>query len=645
MKENTGYPHIDKMWQKYYDEEFLKQELPKQTMYDYMKESSKKNIDKTAITYYGNKILYGDLYENVDKASKVLTALGVNANDRIMYLMPNIPETAYLMYGGSQIGAVSDFVDPRPDSVDLKISAQKILSLFKAEGAKHLVVLDRCFLGMIKPIENELKELGVENIVIVSASDSMNLFAKGNYLTEIATFDGLKELKAKLNEMKTMDELLKKAISTSCLNVINYSDLAKNVNYEQFTKFGYTPNKLDLIVHTSGTTSNRPKPIVLTNDNLNAYVHQTKGANMPMSEGDRALHMLPYFAAYGVVNVTHAGLCYSNNLIQIPEFKPANFGKLILKNKPQTIIGAPTWFLNLLNDKNLTKADLSFLKMITYGGDTLEIKDEEAINKFLKEHNCKEKITKGHGMSETAGCASFAVGEYNIPGSIGIPMPYTIYALLNPETKELVKFEEGQEEIEGELLISSPVVTSGILDGEKYVNHETYDGIDFIHTKDIARMNKDGIMTFLARSDRSFTRFDGFKVKPYELEKLIKNFEGVKYCVITPFFDETLLGNMIMANIVLEDGIELNDEEKIEFSERLINECFVNNPNTQTRQIPAKIKFKESMPLTANSKINYNALVKEGITGEEISVILEETNISVGGIKIVGPEKNKTLRK
>ena len=180
---------------------------------------------------------------------------------------------------------------------------------------------------------------------------------------------------------------------------------------------------------------------------------------------------------------------------------------------------------------------------------------------------------------------------------------------------------------------------------EKYVNHETYDGIDFIHTKDIAKMNKDGIMTFLARSDRSFTRFDGFKVKPYELEKLIKSFEGVKYCVITPFFDETLLGNMIMANIVLEDGIELNDEEKIEFSERLINECFVNNPNTQTRQIPAKIKFKDSMPLTANSKINYNALAKEGITGEEISVILEETNISVGGIKIVGPEKNKTLRK
>lgn len=645
MKENTGYPHIDKMWEKYYNQEFLKQELPKQTMYDYMKEGSKKNIDKTAITYYGNKILYGDLYENVDKASKVLTALGVEPNDRIMYLMPNIPETAYLMYGGSQIGAVSDFVDPRPDSIDLKISAQKILSLFKAEKAKYIIALDRCYLGMIKPIENELKELGVENIVIVSASDSMNLFSKGNYLTEIASFDGLKELKAKLMDMKKMDELLEHAKSTSCLNIINYKDLVKDCKFTQFNKFGYEPNKLDLIVHTSGTTSNRPKPIVLTNDNLNSYVHQTKGANMTMAEGDRALHMLPYFAAYGVVNVTHCGFCYSNNLIQIPEFKPSNFGKLILKNKPQTIIGAPTWFLNLLKDPNLTKADLSFLKMITYGGDTLELKDERAINEFLEKHNCSHKITKGHGMSETAGCSSYAIGEYNVPGSIGIPMPKTIYALVNPETNELVKFEKGQEEIEGEIIISSPTVTSGELDGEKYVNHETYDGIDFIHTKDIAKMNKDGIMTFLARSDRSFTRFDGFKVKPYELEKLIKEFEGVKYCVITPYFDENLLGNMIMANIVLEDGIELSNEEKVAFTEKLIDECFVKNPNVQTRQIPAKIKFKEEFPLTANSKVNYNALAKEGLTGEEISVILEETTISVGGIKIVGPEKNKTLRK
>lgn len=70
-------------------------------------------------------MLYGELYENIDFASKALTSLGIKKNDRIMYLMPNIPETAYLMYGTTQIGAVADYVDTRPDSVDLKISAKK----------------------------------------------------------------------------------------------------------------------------------------------------------------------------------------------------------------------------------------------------------------------------------------------------------------------------------------------------------------------------------------------------------------------------------------------------------------------------------------------------------------------------------------
>lgn len=231
---------------------------------------------------------------------------------------------------------------------------------------------------MIKPIEKELKELGIENIVVVSASDSMDLKATANYMLETANFEGLKGLKNKLANMKKMDELIKEARKDSIIKVIDYRNLVRDSRYVRFEKMGYEPNKLDLIVHTSGTSSPKPKAIPLTNDNLNSYVHQTFGANMVMNEGDKALHMLPYFAAYGVVDVTHAGLCHGNNLIQIPEFSPANLGKLIKKYKPQTIIGTPTWFLNLMKDKNIKNVDLEFLKMITYGGDTMEYQDEIA---------------------------------------------------------------------------------------------------------------------------------------------------------------------------------------------------------------------------------------------------------------------------
>ena len=589
-------------------------------------------------------MLYGELYENIDYASRALTALGVKKNDRIMYLMPNIPETAYLMYGTTQIGAVADYVDPRPDSVDLKISAKKILDLFVEEKSNYIIALDQCYLAMIKPIEKELKELGIENIVVVSASDSMDLKATANYMLETANFEGLKGLKNKLANMKKMDELIKEARKDSIIKVIDYKNLVRDSRYVSFEKMGYEPNKLDLIVHTSGTSSPKPKAIPLTNDNLNSYVHQTFGANMVMNEGDKALHMLPYFAAYGVVDVTHAGLCHGNNLIQIPEFSPANLGKLIKIYKPQIIIGTPTWFLNLMKDKNIKNVDLEFLKMITYGGDTMEYQDEIAVNEFLKAHNCNSKITKGHGMSEICGCASFAIDDYNIPRTMGIPMPSMTYGIVDPETKKLIKFEDGQDEIEGELIISGPTVTSGILDGKVIVPHYEYDDMDFILTRDIAKMNRDGIMEFLERKDRSFTRFDGFKVKPHELENMLKQDPRIKYCVVSPYFDEEKMGNMSMATIVLNSKEELCDSEKCEIVNDILNKYFIKNSNVSSRQIPTMFKFKDELPQTKMAKIDYNAIINEGITGDEVEVVLEETNISIGDIQILPPKNKKMIK-
>ena len=210
-----------------------------------------------------------------------------------------------------------------------------------------------------------------------------------------------------------------------------------------------------------------------------------------------------------------------------------------------------------MKDKNIKNVDLEFLKMITYGGDTMEYQDEIAVNEFLKAHNCNSKITKGHGMSETCGCASFAIDDYNIPRTMGIPMPSMTYGIVDPETKKLIKFEDGQDEIEGELIISGPTVTSGVLDGKVIVPHYEYDGMDFILTRDIAKMNRDGIMEFLERKDRSFTRFDGFKVKPHELENMLKQDSRIKYCVVSPYFDEEKMGNILSTTWTQESGFNV----------------------------------------------------------------------------------------
>lgn len=630
----TGYPSIDKQWLKYYDSEFLKKPIPEMNIYSYLRNMTEAYKELPALSYYGKEILYRELLQHIEEAAKVLRSIGVKSGDRVMYLMPNIPETAYFLYGGARIGAVADYIDPRPDSVDFTVSAKKVLAMVKEEKAKFLVSLDQCYLAMLKPIEKELKEAGADRVILVSASDSMDGKTKLKYLCENLSFNGASAMLKSVAKAKRIAEMVEAARMNSCLRLVNYVDLIEKAKNIALPPVEYCKGQLAVIVHTSGTSSAKPKPIPLTHDNFNFYAHQTIGANMPMSVGDRALHMLPYFAAFGIVDVVHAGLCHANNLIQIPEFSPNNFGKLIKKYKPQTIIGAPSWFKALSKDKVLQNVDLSFLTMATYGGDSMDIEDENRINQFFKKHNAGCSLTKGHGMSETCGCASYATGEYNVPASVGIPMPLTIYAVVNPETKELLKFEDEQEFLEGELVISSGAVTPGVLDGKVIVPHAEYNGESYIFTRDIARMDRNGVIKFLSRSDRSITRFDGYKIKPYEVENIIKGYPEVQYCIISPVYDKEKFGNVAIADIVLQGNVIPSREEQVKLVEKLIQVQFINNADVSARQIPVWFRFRESLPLTVNSKINYNALANEPLDGSEVAVLIEETNISVDRITV-----------
>lgn len=634
-KENTGYPSIDKPWMKYYDASLLNYDFPKMNIYDYLKSKISGYENYTAITYFGRKISYKQLFDYIDEAAKALYSLGVRAGSRIMYLMPNIPETAFLFYGGAKLGAVSDYIDPRPDSIDLTISAKKVLSLIQEEKPQYLIALDQCYLAMLKPVESELKSAGINQILVVSASNFMNGKAKLNYMLEKLSFGGFGALKSSLSKTKQIESVIQQAFNDSPVSLLNYTDFIHNGQNVELPDTVYQEDMLVAIVHSSGTSSPRPKPIPLTHDNLNAYVHQTYAANMPMKIGDCALHMMPYFAAYGLVDVLHAGLCYINNLIEIPEFDAADIGKIIVKHKPQIVIGVPTWFLSIIEDKSVNKENLSYLTMITYGGDSMNSSDEEKINKFLKAHGCTTVLTKGHGMSEVCGCASFATALYNPPGSIGIPMPYTTYAIVDIETKKLLRFSDKSEFLEGELIISSKAVTSGILDGKEIVPHVEYSGEDYIFTRDIARMDRNGIMTFLSRSNRSFTRYDGYKIRPYLIENILKECSDIEDCIISPYENKKKHGNMILATIVLRDSKVLSSrEEQRDFVEKIIYDHFVKNPEVISYQIPSRFRFRKEMPFTVNGKLDYNAITNEGLCGDEICVDLDETAISIGKITI-----------
>lgn len=653
----TGYPHIDRPWRQFYDKDKVDLPIPDTNLTEYLREKCADWGNLTASTYYTKGTTFDTLlHEKVDTATKVLTQLGVKKGDKILNLTPNIPETGELFLGATQIGAVSDFIDPRPDSMDIEANGKKILEIIKHERINFIIALDKCYLGMLKPIEKELKELGIDTIIILDATDSMNLMGKIDYLRDVINYNNLRNIKiadttikklntyqALLEKAKAMGKgktLLEEAISASPLRVLKYSDLVEVCKHANFQKDTNLDN-LVYIGHTSGTSGSRPKPITITNKNCISNLVQLEASNICFKPKDKVLHVLPYFAPFGVFDNWLLNLISGSNSIDVPEFEANEFGYLLKKHEPNIIMVTPAWAASIPDYSYLQDVDFGFLKKIIYGGGGMTNKDYYRLVEFLKAHGSDAVVEYGHGMSEYCGCGSYGQKEYNIPGSIGVPMTDTIYTIVDPNIEDRlvpVRFKDGEDRLKGELVVSSDAVTGGVLHDDVIVPHYEMDGKSYIRTKDLVTMDRNGVFYFEARKDRSFTRFDGFKVKPFEIEDSILKCPDVKYALVTPYFDANQKGYMPMCSIVLDNN-ELTLEEQIKIVKDIVYKYIIGNPDMSSRQIPTKFRIRQSIPLTKNNKVDHNAVIKEGLNGTEINVDIMETNLTVSDINIYSSEQ------
>ena len=97
-KKMTGFPSIDKPWLKYYSEEAINAQLPTCTIYDYLYNNNKDFSDRTALNYFGRKIRYGELFDNIEKVACALRQNGVGKGSIVTILMPTLTETVYIFY-------------------------------------------------------------------------------------------------------------------------------------------------------------------------------------------------------------------------------------------------------------------------------------------------------------------------------------------------------------------------------------------------------------------------------------------------------------------------------------------------------------------------------------------------------------------
>ena len=571
--------------------------------------------DNVALSEDDKNITYGEMFELWDSMAKAFSSLGMSRsnNSRVLVLMPNVAETASIDYALDMTGAVCDFIDPTT-------GPEKIEKYVAEENITDIISLDLLYAQNLKSINDKLKnDLGIRNIVLTHSAFMLSQMPR-----KIQTLGGIVHFANKFDR-----------------RVLRLEDVLRNSRYQQIDYDQAGVDELSLITHTSGTTTGMGKPIPISDYNRNALITQHDLANLVFEPGKKILHFIPYFAAYGSVNTTHLGFCQGMELVQLPLFKPEDFGKYLLKYKPNIVLANHPAWVSVLKDPNLNNVDLSFLEKAVSGGTPTIPGDEERINAFFRQHGSKAILTKGHGLSQLCGCGTFTLDDYNEVGSMGVPLPLTTYRLRNPETKEFI--EESNFPIVGEAMVSSPNLTSGVLDGKVVVPTEIIDGVRYLPTKDIVRKNSDGSLEFIERLDRMFNRKDAYNIYPINIERLISSFPEVEDSVVVSRYDENQNGNVPVVYVKLNDGFEeldlenfVMDKVKTYFVDSKKNDSYIAN----FRDIPETWVFVEAIPKNTMGKHAIGQIVSNGIDGTAINLHIDADNMGVKNFGIVGTESH-----
>lgn len=605
MKNLTGKPSIDKPWLKYYDEEVLKKELPEKTIYEYIVQNNKKFPNRTALNYFGKKITYGQMIENIDKTARAFRSHGVKEGDIVTVSMPTIPETIYIYYALSKIGAVANMVDPRT-------SKEGIEDYINEAKSKMLIIID-----VAADKAKDVKEkTTIEEIVTVSPTDSLPLgiMLKKASKDINSSFEDKKEesIKKGKKEPKKKDIILdyfkdmkknqsKFAKSSECISWPEFFKSGKKEDYKLYPK--YDKNKPLLIVHTGGTTG-PSKGVMLSNFSVNAASFQCENAGYDFKREHTWLNIMPPFIAYGIGNGLHLPLACGMEVILIPQFDPKKFDELLLENRPNHMVGVPSHYGNIIHSRKIANEDLSYIIAPTVGGDKMDESLEEETNKFLEEHNCDYKVVKGYGMTEVnAAVAACTSNETNKLGSVGIPFPNTTISIFDPKTGEELGYNE-----QGEVCITGPNTMLGYFNNEEETNkilrkHE--DGLTWVHSGDVGYMDADGNLYIVDRLKRMIIRPDGFKIFPSLIEDVVIKHPLVEACKVVGIRDLNFSqGKLPKVHVVLKE----TSKEIEEIEKEIFMLCEEGLPEYYQ---PCGIDFDESLPLTSIGKVDYMKLEKE----------------------------------
>ena len=539
------------------------------SMYDKVASISENYPDYIAYDFMGSKTRYKDFIRKVDECARALAAIGVKEGESVTICMPNAPQAVIMFYAVNKIGAIANMVHP--------LSGEKEIEFCLKESASVVCLTLDQFYGKFENIRNNIP---LRSLILTSIKDALSpIKKKGYYLAE-----GRKIKKVPAN--------------------------AEIVWWEKFLRDGaryhgpfHAVRKSEdpaVILYSGGTTGTM-KGILLSNMNFNALSQQIIATNPMFKPGDKMLAVMPIFHGFGLGVCIHSMLASGGRCLLIPRFNPESYAKLLKKHKPNFIAGVPTLYEALLRIKSLDRVDLSCLKGVFSGGDSLSIELKKRFDAFLANHNASIPVREGYGTTECVTASCLTPSHMAKEGSIGLPFPDTFYKIVKPGTEEEVPYGE-----EGEICLAGPTVMMEYINNpEETANtlRRHKDGLTWVHTGDLGMMDDEGFIYFRQRIKRMIVT-SVYNVYPSRIENILDAHELVHMSCVIGVPDPYKI-QKVAAFVVLKPDVKVSEDEARKI---LLEYC---SKHVAKYAMPAYIEFRDMLPKTLVGKVAYRVLEEE----------------------------------
>jgi long-chain acyl-CoA synthetase len=551
----------DKPWLSHYDPGVPHQiEIPPITLPDLVTQAARQHPDAPAILFYGRAISYAELDALVSRCAAALVRAGVAPGDRVVLVLPNVPQAAICYYGALRAGAAVVLANPLHEAGGL---------IRQVEDAQATSIIA---LSMFHALIAQVRQhVSFERVIYTNLKEYLPATQRRLFTLLRQEREGHRVPEAEANR------------SLWLARMIDSLDGAPEVSLPALS-----PDQPAVILYTGGTTG-EAKGVLHTHRSLVANALQTRAWVPDLRPGrERVLCAIPFSHAYGMTACMNFAVTLAAAMILLPTFETENVLHAIRRERPTVFPGVPPMYAALSDVKDVRGYGLASLRACLSGAAPLPIEVQEGFERITR-----ARLVEGYGLTE-AGPATHVnpIAGAHRHGFIGLPLPSTEAKIVDLASGG--DLPPGQI---GELLVRGPQLMQG------YWNRPaetavalTPDG--WLRTGDVARMEADGFFQVIERRKEMIVA-GRFNIYPRDVEEVLYEHPKVLEAAVAGV-PRAEGATDVKAFVVLRRGETATAEEILQFLRERIS----------SYKLPSAVEFRAMLPRSFIGKVLRRALVE-----------------------------------